>query len=105
MATKQDSVDLMDETVEDYYSDLDECLRRIRYMNIARWKLAQQTAISLLIAALALEAGANPTVSVTVIAIINGISIADVAAIWGVPEDSHQTDSVDDEPETEAEQR
>lgn len=53
-------------------------------MNLARWKIIQNTAISLLVAVLALEAGADPTAAVAVIALINGLSIADLAAVWGI---------------------
>lgn len=78
-----DQIDIMDVTVEEYYQLLDERLRRIRGMNLARWQLLKQTAISVLVAWFALEAGADPTFTVGVIALINGLSIADLAAIWG----------------------
>lgn len=84
MATESESVTLMEITVGDYYHGLDQWLRRFRGMNLARWKLLQNTAISLLVAWLVLEAGADLTVSVIVIAVINGISIADLASIWGM---------------------
>lgn len=74
----------MDTTVEEYCRGLDEWLRGFKGMNLARWKLLQNTAISILVGVLALEAGADPTVSVVIIAVINGISIADLATIWGV---------------------
>lgn len=74
---------IMDATVAEYYQILDENLRGIRGMNIARWQLMKQTAISILVAWFALEAGADPTFTVGVIAVINGLSIADLAAIWG----------------------
>lgn len=84
MATEENSIEIMDVTVEDYCRGLDQWLRRYRGMNLARWKLLQNTAISVLVGILALEAGADPTVSVVIIALINGISIAELATIWGI---------------------
>lgn len=84
MSTKKQSANIMDVTVEDYYRDLDEWLRRFSHMNLARWKILQNTGISLLVAYLAVEAGADPTVAIGVIALINGISFVDLASIWGV---------------------
>lgn len=84
MATNRESISLMDITVEDYCRGLDKWLRGFKGMNLARWKLLQNTAISTLVGILALEAGADPTISVIIIAVINGISIADLATIWGV---------------------
>lgn len=83
MATKK-SVTLMEISVEEFYSNLDQWLRRFSYMNLARWKLLQNSGISLLVAYLAIEAGADPTVAVAVIALINGISVVELASIWGV---------------------
>lgn len=74
---------VMDVTVEDYYAGLDEWLREIKYMNLARWKIIQNTLISVLVAYLAVAAGADPTAAIAVIALINGISIADLATVWG----------------------
>lgn len=76
-------VDLMDQTTEEYYRELDWWLRGFNHMNLARWKLVQNTIISVLVGYLAVGAGADPTVTVVVIALINGISAADLATIWG----------------------
>lgn len=76
-------VDLMDQTTEEYYRELDAWFRRFKFMNLARWKLVQNTAISVLVAVLALEAGADANVALAVIALINGISFADLATVWG----------------------
>lgn len=76
-------VDLMDQTTEEYYRELDWWLRGFSHMNLARWKLVQNSLISILVAVLALEAGADATVAIGVIALINGISFADLATIWG----------------------
>lgn len=84
MATRHDRINLMNITVEDYYCGLDQWLRRYKGMNLARWKLVQTTIISILVGYLALEAGSDPTVSVMIIALINGISIAELATLWGV---------------------
>lgn len=72
-------------------------------MNLARWKLVQNTLISVLVALLALEAGADPTAAVGVIAIINGLSLADLATIFGggaPPMDQQQSRQQDDDSET-----
>lgn len=86
---------IMDWTVEEYCRDLDCWLKEFAHMNLARWKLAQNTLISVLVAVLALEAGADPTVAVGVIAVINGISFADLAAVWNNP--GSQMNSSDDD--------
>lgn len=114
MATNNQRIDIMDVSVEEFYSDFDAWLQRYSHMNLARWKLLQQTAISLLVAVLAIEAGADPTVSVAVIALINGLSFADIASIWGVSVElrgdgptvqSEKKTAQNDEPETETERR
>lgn len=51
-------------------------------MNLARWKLVQNTAISLLVFLLAWQAGAEPTITVLIIAFLNGISLIDLLALW-----------------------
>jgi DUF2075 family protein len=84
MSTNKQRIDIMDVSVEDYYSDLDEWLRRFSHMNLARWKILQNTAISILVFLLAWQAGADPTAALAVIALINGLSFGDLAAIWGI---------------------
>ena len=98
MSTKQEQQIDMDDSVAEFYHGFDQWLRRFSHMNLARWKLLQQTAISALVAYLALEAGADPTVALGVIAVVNGIQFADLAAVWNNPQNP---ESQDDEPETE----
>jgi hypothetical protein len=105
MSTKKPSVSIMDVSVEDYYSDLDDWLRRFSHMNLARWKLAQNSLISFLVFLLAWQAGADPTAALAVIALINGLSFGDLAAIWGVSVeirgDDGPTVTVERDPEVE----
>lgn len=82
MSTSDTMEDVMDVTVEDHYRSLDQWLRRFKHMNLARWKILQQTVISILVGYLAIGAGADPTIAIGVIAVINGISFADLATVW-----------------------
>lgn len=82
----------MNDSVSEFYCGLDRWLRRFSYMNLARWKLIQQTAISALVVVLALRAGADPTVALGVLAILNGISFADLVAVWNNPENPQPDD-------------
>lgn len=103
MSTKKQRINLMDVSVAEFYDRFDQWLRRFSYMNLARWKILQQTAISLLVGYLAIEAGADPTVAVGVIAIVNGISFAELAAVWNNPQNPQddEMNKTDPEPETE----
>lgn len=104
MSTKEDAVGVMDTSTEEFYQNFDQTLRRFKHMNLARWKLAQNSLISILVFLLAWKTGADPTVSVGVIAVINGISFADLAAVWNNPQT--QSPQQDDEtPEVEAKKR
>lgn len=91
---------MMDASTEEFYHDFDQWLQRFKHMNLARWKLAQNSLISILVFLLAWQAGADPTVAVGVIAVINGISFADLAAVWNNPQTQTQQD--DETPEVEA---
>lgn len=118
MSTKKQSAYLMDVSVGDYYRDLDAWLKRFSHMNLVRWKILKNVGISLLVAYLAVEAGADANVALAVIALVNGISFADLAAVWGVSvelkgegptvqreEKTQQDDNADPDRETETERR
>lgn len=92
MSTKDKQKQIMDATTEEYYRDLDQWLRRFKFMNLARWKLVQNTLISAMVVILSLEAGADPTIAIGVIAVINGISFADLAAVWNNPTSPQNSD-------------
>lgn len=100
MATEQQQQQIdMDDSVAEFYHGFDQWLQRFSHMNLARWKILQNSGISLLVAYLALEAGADPTVAIGTIAVINGISFADLAAVWNNPQNPEsQGSDPDDEP-------
>lgn len=97
----------MDVSHDSYYQFFDRWLRSFSHMNLARWKLVQNTLISLFVLILAVKAGADPTMALVVIALINGLSVADLAALWGVSVEIRGQDgptvTVDREIETENE--
>lgn len=78
------TMELMNVPTGEYYRSLDRWLRGFRGMSLTRWKLAQNALISILVTYLAVETSADPTIAVAVIALINGISFADLAALWNV---------------------
>lgn len=82
MQTDNNQVNIMDATTEEYYCELDAWLRRFKFMNLARWKLVQNTFISLVIAVFAFFTGADPTFTVGVLALVNGVSFMDLASLW-----------------------
>lgn len=95
----------MDASVEEYERDLDQWLRRFKGMNLARWKILKNSFISVLVFLLAWQAGADPTAALAVIALVNGISIAEVATIWGGAPPAESTQNDQSETETEAKKR
>lgn len=101
MSTKKQR-NLTDVSVAEFYHDFDQWLRRFSHMNLARWKIIQQTIISIIVAYLALEAGADPTVALGVIAVTNGIQFSDLIAVWNNPQNPESQDS---DPDSETEQK
>lgn len=94
-------------TIAEFYAELDCRLRRLKYMNLKRWKIIQNLIISGLVTWLAIEAGADPNVTIIIIALINGVSMADIAALWGASvevslEPGEETVSVERSDEIEA---
>lgn len=82
------TMELMNVPTGEYYRSLDRWLRGFKHMSLTRWKLAQNALISILVTYLALETSADPTIAIAVIALINGISLADLAALWNVSANS-----------------
>lgn len=80
---RERQANIMDATTEEYYRELDWWLRGFDHMNLARWKLVQNTFISLVIAIFAFYTGADPTFTVGVLALVNGVSFMDLASLWG----------------------
>lgn len=106
MSTKTTSVDLMDVSVEEYERNLDQWLRGFRGMNLARWKILKNAFISVLVFLLAWQAGADPTAALAVIALVNGVSLAELATIWsGAPPAESTQQNNQSETETEAKKR
>lgn len=98
---REKQANIMDATTEEYYRELDWWLRGFSYMNLARWKIVQNTFISMVIAVFAFYTGAEPTFTVGVLALVNGVSFMDLASLWGnrqppVDESRSQDKATDD---------